>query len=48
MYNCLGSMVLRSSIGVFIGVIFGAGTGWEERITVGMVPGGEHVASMGN
>ena len=47
-YNCVGRTVLRSSMGCFLGVSLGGGTRWDERITVGMEPGGITVASMGN
>ena len=30
MYNCVGSMILGSSVGFFIGVSIGDSTGWEE------------------
>ena len=48
MYNCVGSTVLGSSVGVFLGVIIGGGTGWDEGINVGMEPGEQPVDSLGN
>ena len=40
MYNCVGSTVLGSSVGVLLGVSPLGGTGWEERTTVGLSPEG--------
>ena len=41
-------MVLGSYVGFFLGVSIGEDTGWEQRITVYMAPGGSPVAYLGN
>ena len=43
-YNCIGSMVIGSSVVVLVVYITVGGTGWEESNPVGMVPGGVPVA----
>ena len=48
MYNCLGSTVLGSSAGSLIGIRTGLNTGSEERISIGLSPGGIHVEYPGN
>ena len=48
MYNFVGSTVLGSSVGFFLGVSPKGSTGWEDRTRVGMSPGGAPVASLGN
>ena len=47
-YSCVGSMVLGYYVVVFIRVIPGGITGWEEINPVGMAPGGAPVAYLGN
>ena len=46
MYNCVGSTILRSSMGIYLGVSIGDGTGWEGRMYLGLVPEGATVDSM--
>ena len=46
-YNCVGSTVLGSSVGVLLGVSLGVETGWQERILVGLAPLGAPEASLG-
>ena len=46
MYNCVGNTVLGSYMEVVLGVGLGGGTGWEEIITVGLVPRGAPVDSL--
>ena len=48
MYNCRGSTVLWSSVGVFLGFITRVSTGWEDRNPVGMASGGIPVGFLGN
>ena len=48
MCNCVGSTVIGSSVGFFLGVSLGGVKGWEQFICVGLEPGGLSVASMGN
>ena len=48
MYNCIGRMVLGSSVVVFLGVSIGDETLWEGLITVDLIPDGESVASLGD
>ena len=48
MYNCIGRMVLGSSVVVFLGVIIGDETLWEGLITVDMISDGETVSSLGD
>ena len=48
MYSFVGSILLGSSVGGFLGVIIGDGTVWEECIPIGMVPESEAVASLGD
>ena len=48
MYNCVGSTVLGSSMGVFIGFRPGVNTGWEWRNLVCMEYRGITVEYLGN
>ena len=48
MYNCVDSTVLGSYVVVLLGVSIEGGKGREERIHVGMAPGGSPVAYLGN
>ena len=38
LYNGVGSTVLGSYVGFLLGVIIWGGTGWEEIITVDLLP----------
>ena len=46
MYNCIGRMVLGSSVVVFLGVSIGDETLWEGLVTVDMIPDGPTVDSV--
>ena len=46
MYNCVGSTIIGSPVGIFLGVSIGEGTGWEERMSFGLVPEGATVDSL--
>ena len=48
MYNCVGSTALGSSTGDFLEIRPGLNKGWYKSNPVGMIPGGTHVAYLGN